>query len=95
MKAFVRQGKSAVKKNPGLPFALMEELQSNMTTDLHDNEIASLLAEAVFCDFSEDNMYVLPGEIRMGAVYEEYYLDMDAVMGLVVDLFCEEQKTGE
>lgn len=92
LKAFIRQAKSAVKKDPGLPFSLMEELQSNLTTDLPDKEIACLLAEAVFCDFSEDGMYVLPGEIRMGAVYEEYYLDMDAVMELVVDLFCEEQK---
>lgn len=89
MNALIQQAKKAVRRNPGLPFDLIEELQGKMYMNLSSDEVWYLMLTVLGCDWSEEKMYVLPGEIRMGEVYEEYYLDEDAVTEIVVDLFCE------
>lgn len=89
LEAFIAQAKQAVKRDVGLPFELMEELKNNMVTDLSAEEVFFLVSEAAFCEFSTEDIYVLPGEIRMGELYEEYYVDTDAVTQNVVELLCE------
>lgn len=91
LNAFIEQGKQAVRKDIRLPLTLMEELKNSMITSLSSTEVLYLALEAMACDFSEEDMYVLPGAIAMGDKYEEYYIDKDAVTKIVVDLFCEEK----
>lgn len=89
MKAFFSQAKNALKEDPTLPLSLMKTIEYHMETDLTADEVLYLATEAVDCDFSTDNMYILPGEIVKGDIYEEYQLDEEAVMELVIDLFYE------
>lgn len=91
LKAFINQAKSAVVKDIHLPARLLEELSAHMVTSFSEEEVTYLAMEALTCEFSEEQMYVLPGEIKMGEVYEEYYIDEAAVSELVIELFCEEK----
>lgn len=91
LKAFMEQAKKAVKTYPLLPIQLLRELDDNMITDCTYSEIFYLATIIKNCGFSEEELHILPGEITSGNVYEEYYLDEEAVTKLIVDLFYEEQ----
>lgn len=90
VKAWIAQAKQAVCEDAFLPFALMQEMGENMLTDLGTARLLCLTRELSACDFSEEEMYILPGEIRMGAKYEEYYPDADKTTELLIKLFYEE-----
>ena len=40
-------------------------------------------------DFSSDTVIKLPGEVRMGETYAEFYPDMDWLHDFVANTFCE------
>lgn len=92
LNAFIRQVKLALMKDIHLPVELMEELSAHLVISFSTEEVTYLAMEALNCSFSEENMYVLPGEIKMGEVYEEYYLDEEAVKDLVITLFCDKKQ---
>lgn len=94
LKAFIEQAKFAVKRNPMLPFSLLSQLQENMTMNIGQEEIFFLIQKALSCSYSEEEIYVLPGQIVQGDVYEEYYLDEKAVMEPPCTLFCREVAGG-
>lgn len=91
LKAFIYQAKFALLEDIHLPLELMDELSNYMVTSFSEEEITYLAMEALTCSYSDENMYVLPGEIKMGEVYEEYYFDEDAVKELAITLFCKEK----
>lgn len=43
-----------------------------MGTNLSSEEVLYLTLRAISCEFSEEEMYALLGEITMGEIYEEY-----------------------
>lgn len=95
LKAFIEQAKSAVKRNPSLPFSILSQLEGNVMMDIGQAEMLFLVQKALDCSYREEDMYVLPGQIVQGDVYEEYYVDGEAVMELTCALFCREVADGE
>ena len=55
-----------------------------------DVDFANLLSELVTYEFDESRMYTVPGETRMGEVYEEFYVDDDALYDLIIQVFYKE-----
>lgn len=53
-------------------------------------DFAKLVEDASEYDFDESQMYDVPGETIMGEVYEEYYVDEDALYELILEVFYEE-----
>ena len=53
-------------------------------------DFAKLAEDASEYAFDESHMYNVPGETVMGEVYEEYYVDEDALYEMVLELFYEE-----
>lgn len=85
--AFWGQAKQAFAKDALLPVKMMKRLQENMATDLDAAEVLYLAGAAASCEFSEEDMYILPGEIRQNGNYEEYVVDADAAEELAQSLF--------
>ena len=50
-------------------------------------DFTDLVTELMDYDFSEDQMYTVPGETVMGDQYEEYYVDEDALLNLIMEVF--------
>ena len=92
MKAFVSQAKAAWKKNPLLPVTIMRKLSEDMETNLSLPEIFYLAFHAKDCDFTDENMIILKGDIVKGDVYEEYYPDEEALQQTIIDLFYEKEQ---
>ena len=92
LKAFISQAKKTLTQNPALAVNLMSQLSDYMLTDISTDEVLYLSTELSGCNFDEENMQILQGNIQMGEQYEEYYLDDEAVQQTIIDLFYEEQK---
>jgi LCP family protein required for cell wall assembly len=92
LKAFISQAKKTLAQNPALAVNLMSQLSDYMLTDISTDEVLYLSTELSDCNFDEENMQILQGNIQMGEQYEEYYLDDEAVQQTIIDLFYEEQK---
>ena len=50
-------------------------------------DFTSLITELMNYDFSENQMYTVPGETVMGEEYEEYHVDEDAMQKLLIQVF--------
>ena len=92
LKAFISQAKKTLTQNPALAVNLMSQLSDYMLTDISTDEVLYISTELSGCNFDEENMQILQGNIQMGEQYEEYYLDDEAVQQTIIDLFYEEQK---
>lgn len=55
-----------------------------------DVDFANLISELVTYRFDESRMYTVPGKTTMGEVYEEYYVDDDALYDLIIQVFYRE-----
>ncbi|MCD8218064.1 MAG: LCP family protein [Clostridiales bacterium] len=63
-------------------------LGSDLITDLTAEELNALSSYT----YLTDEVQYLPGEMRQGEVYEEYYVDEDALQDLLIELFYTEVK---
>lgn len=82
----------ATKKDITFPVSLYSTLSKYMVTDISVDEVSYLATQALGYSFDSDNMHVLQGEIVQGKVYEEFYVDEDALYRLILDVFYEEVK---
>jgi hypothetical protein len=57
-------------------------------TDLNADQLNALTKY----EYLTDEVQYLPGEMKQGEVYEEYYVDEDALQDLLIDTFYEEVK---
>ena len=92
LKAFISQAKKTLAQNPALAVNLMSQLSDYMLTDISTDEVLYISTELSGCNFDEENVQILQGNIQMGEKYEEYYLDDEAVQQTIIDLFYEEQR---
>lgn len=53
-------------------------------------DFAKLVEDASEYDFDESRMYSVPGEMVMGEVYEEYYVDEDGLYEMILEIFYDE-----
>lgn len=90
MFAYYEKAKEVLKQDITLPFRLLDELQADMETTLTMKEITYLLTEVFGCSLTDESFYILPGEQVMGEEYEEFYIDENEAMELLIELFYEE-----
>ena len=89
MRAFIGQAKSAWKKNPLLPIRVLQDLTDDLETNLTLQEMFYLGMHAVNYDITDENMYILQGNIEKEGRYEAYYLDNDSLQEMIINLFYE------
>lgn len=85
--AFINEAKREIKKNITVVAALYQDLSEDMVTSIGLDEtvyLASLLPEM---NFQMDDIRMVQGEIRQGSVYEEFYVDEDALLDLIFEEF--------
>ncbi|MCI8567487.1 MAG: LCP family protein [Lachnospiraceae bacterium] len=90
LRAFASQAKAVLKDDISIVLELLSESEGNFETDLTEEDIAYLALQALSCRFSEEDIWVLPGEIQRGETYEEYHLDEMAVQAGVIRMFYDE-----
>ncbi|MBP3294946.1 MAG: LytR family transcriptional regulator, partial [Lachnospiraceae bacterium] len=66
---------------------LYNATQKYLVTDLTLDRITYLAAEAGGYRFNAGNIYSVPGTTKMGSIYEEYYVDEEALRDLIIRLF--------
>ena len=90
MSAFAAQAKDAVRADITMPIHLLKALEADMLTDISADEMLYLLTETAELSFSDEDIYILPGDIVDGKIYEEYEPDEEEIRQLVLELFYEE-----
>lgn len=84
---FVDAAKSALKENPSLTIELYKKFSEQMVTNIELDNAVYLVSKAAGMEFDLDDILTLEGETKQGAVYEEFYVDDEALLQLVLDTF--------
>ncbi len=90
LQAFMGQAVLAVKKDITLPLTMYQKISPYMVTDISAQEAVHVINDAISYSFSEDNLYSLQGEVRMGDIFEEFYPDEKSLYELILQVFYEE-----
>ncbi len=91
--ALVKKVRDMVKENPVLVTTIYSAVEKQMTTDLTAKEVLYLATSASGYNFDRDSLYVPEGINKVGNDFEEFYVDDDALIELMLDVFYE--KVGE
>ena len=92
LEGFLNQAKDKIDENFLFPYHLYEECGEHIYTNLSTDRILMLLMLAKDLEVQDVRFYNLPGETKMGEVYEEFYIDEEGLLNLILDLFYEEGK---
>jgi LCP family protein required for cell wall assembly len=95
--AYMEKLKELAQGDASCVVGVYDEIDDYLVTSV---DFASLITELLDYDFSEDEMYTVPGETRMGepiggTSYEEYYVDEDALQALIMQVFYEPAEQSE
>lgn len=85
----MNQVKSRTAKDLLLPVKMYNELSSYMTTNVTADEVAYLSSIALNYHFDQSSIYSLQGETVQGEVFEEFYVNEDALYEMIIDIFYE------
>lgn len=85
--AFIEKMIVYTKEDIRTPFRMYEQVSDSVLTNLSDVQILSLVLLGLQCDFSEDSLYVVPGEQVIGGYYEEYHVDEQGLYELILEIF--------
>ena len=89
LNGFIEAAKEAVHKDISVAIDLYQAVKPWMVTDVSLDEAAYLAPVLADYEFNRDDFYMLQGETVMGEQYEEFYLDEDAMFGMILDIFYE------
>ena len=84
---YMKKLKTAVAGSASKAAEIYDSVSEYLVTDV---DFANVISELVAYDFVGDQMYTVPGETKMGEIYEEYYVDEDALYNLIIRMFYEE-----
>ena len=94
--AMAGQAVKAMKSDMGLPVSLYQSLTDDMVTNLSLDRSVYLATEAMDMHFTADGIVSLKAKSKKGSVYDEVYVDDDALYDLIIQTFyTEEQSEGE
>ena len=88
LKAVFDQCKDRIAEDPATALDILTELDSYLTTNLDIREISYLAQNIGKLDFCSNTVIKLPGEVKMGETYAEFYPDKDWLHDFVADTFC-------
>ncbi len=81
----------AVKNSRGISNSSIEDLYNQteeyMVTSV---EFTELVSQLIDFEYTEDDMYTVPGETKMGKEYEEFYINKDDFYDLIFKVFYNE-----
>ena len=66
---------------------LYKECSAHVYTNLSSDRIAMLLMLAKDCEVQDIRFYNLPGETKLGEKYEEFYVDEQQLLDMMVEIF--------
>ena len=89
LNGFISAAKRAAKKDISIVLDLYRAISKQMVTDISVDEAVYLASVISDYSFDADGFYTLDGETVMGEQYEEFYLDEDAMFGMILDIFYE------
>lgn len=93
---FMGQAVKAMKADMGLPVSLYQSLTDDMVTNLSLDRSVYLATEAMDMHFTAGGIVSLKAKSKKGSVYDEVYVDDDALYDLIIQTFyTEEQSEGE
>ena len=84
---YMKKLETAVAGSASKAAEIYDSVSDYLVTDV---DFANLVSELVTYEFDESRMYTVPGETRMGEVYEEFYVDDDALYDLIIQVFYKE-----
>lgn len=85
--SYIRQAKSALLKKPMLAADLYQNLTSEMVTSIDLDEAVYLASLLPKISFQEEDIQSLSGTIKQGSKYEEFYVDEEALLDTIFDIF--------
>lgn len=91
MMGFFDMVKSQSKKDVNTVEKLFEMIQDHMVTDMHKDEYMKVAMDALeMGELDEDGFYSVPGEAITTDVYDEFYVDQEALTPIILELFFRE-----
>lgn len=85
--SFISEASNALKRNPTLAADLYRGLTKDMVTSIGIDEAVYLASLVPSLHFGAEDIFSLDGEIRQGGVYEEFYIDEEALLDTIFDTF--------
>lgn len=76
--------KSLAGSNSSMAVSIYDSISDYLVTSV---DFTELITELMDYDFSEEDMYTVPGKTTMGEDFEEYYVDEDAFRDLIFQIF--------
>ncbi len=76
---------AAMKRDPSFALDAFGALEKSMVTDCTVDQLSAYVDR--FDGYSVGGIFTLEGETRMGEVYQEFYVDEEALKKLVMDVF--------
>ena len=92
---FAQTAIEKMKSDMGLPARLYHELSGKMVTDIDLNDAVYLATKGLSMSFSEDDIVTLQADAQRGTVYDEMYVDDQALYELILNTFYNEVSAGE
>lgn len=89
LNSFIQTALMATKSDLSVPLDLYNAAQGYMVTDLDAAGITYLASEVMDCGVNEIVSLTVPGEMKAGEKYAEYYPGEDGLYELVLDVFYE------
>ena len=92
--AFINKTKNMIKEDPSIPLKLYDIIASYSVTDISLDKVTYLATQAVNYSFDQNEIYTVPGTTIAGeenenGVYDEFYVDEEALYDMIVNLFYE------
>lgn len=87
---FFSQAVAAVQKDASLPVTLYQDFAQEMVTNIDLDNAVYLISEAAGMSFTDENLMIVQGEAKAGDVYDEFYVDDEALYELILDTFYNE-----
>lgn len=81
---YIQQLWDASRNDPLKVLDVYDSIAEYMVTNI---DFVSLVTELTDYDYSERRVYTVPGETVMGEEFEEYYVDEDAFLDLIYEVF--------
>jgi anionic cell wall polymer biosynthesis LytR-Cps2A-Psr (LCP) family protein len=79
--------KEKTKENLSFPLRVYNIVKSNLVTSVTPDQILYLANAAFGCSLSEDDMVSVTGTITMPGLHEEFRVDEEALLDLIMEVF--------
>lgn len=95
IKSFMKQALDAIKKDLRLPVQIYNSLEDEMVTSITLEQVTHYATKVLSMQVDKANIVSLKGQAKVGTVYDEFYVDEDALYELIINTFYVEVPLGE